>query len=146
MMGPLEYLVVGFDGYTLSPEIVRELDEVRQKGTVRMLDLIFVAKDGDGAVTIREVSDLSDADAASLGMVDEPGDQRVHYSWFSEGDLEVVGGQLPVSSSAIVMLFEHAWAAELRSAIIGAGGVLVAQERIPPEMAAEVEAALSKPG
>ena len=55
-----------------------------------------------------------------------------------------VGATMPVSSSAIVMLFEHAWAARLRAAIIGGGGILLAQERIPPEGAAEVEAMLGR--
>ena len=34
MMGPLEYLVIGFDGDRISPEIVRELDAGPQ-GTAR---------------------------------------------------------------------------------------------------------------
>ena len=51
MMGPLEYLVIGFDGDRISPEIVRELDEVRKAGTVRMLDLMIIAKDPDGGVS-----------------------------------------------------------------------------------------------
>ena len=91
------------------------------------------------------MSDLTEADAQALGMVDDdPADGRTNYGWLSEDDMASVGATMPVSSSAIVMLFEHAWAAQLRAAIIDAGGILLAQERIPPEAAAEVEAMLGR--
>jgi uncharacterized membrane protein len=145
MMGPLEYMVIGFDGDRISPEIVREIDAVRDDGTVRMLDLMIIAKDGNGGVSSRQMSDLSEADAQALGMVDDdPDDGRTSYGWLSDDDMASVGATMPVSSSAIVMLFEHAWAAQLRAAIIDAGGFLLAQERIPPEGAAEVEAMLGR--
>jgi len=85
MMGPLEYMVIGFDGDRISPEIVREIDAVRNDGTVRMLDLMIIAKDGDGGVSTRQMSDLSEADAQALGMVDDdPADGQTNYGWLSE--------------------------------------------------------------
>lgn len=141
MMGPLEFIIIGFDGNRFSGDIVRELDDVRSKGIVRIIDLIVVAKNADGEVISREVSDLDDDEAGALGMVDEnPDDDIDHYGWFSEDDLDAIAEELEPNTSAALVLFEHLWAAKLRAAVLNAGGFLVAQGRVPGELVDEVEA------
>jgi Family of unknown function (DUF6325) len=47
-IGPVEYVVLGFPGNKFRGEIVPELAKLVDKGTIRVLDLIFIGKDAAG--------------------------------------------------------------------------------------------------
>jgi len=47
-VGPLQLTVIGFDSRSVTSEIVEKLRAVREKGTIRVIDLPFVAKDEGG--------------------------------------------------------------------------------------------------
>jgi len=53
-IGPVEYLIVGFPGNEFNGEIAPALADLVESGTIRLLDLVFVAKDADGNVAIVE--------------------------------------------------------------------------------------------
>jgi hypothetical protein len=52
-------------------------------------------------------------------------------SLLSDEDVEELAAGLDVDSSAAILVFEHTWAKPLRDAIVGAGGVLAANFRVP---------------
>ena len=62
-LGPVELLFVEFPGNQFSGEIAPALQELVQAGTIRVIDLVFVAKDADGNVVGIELEDLHE-DAA----------------------------------------------------------------------------------
>jgi len=41
-VGPLDYLVVGFPGNQFKGEIAPAINEARQKGIIRLVDLVFI--------------------------------------------------------------------------------------------------------
>ena len=49
-MGPVQLLVVGFEGGEPNGEILAELDRLREDDVVRLIDLAFVRKDDNGNV------------------------------------------------------------------------------------------------
>ncbi len=57
-LGPVELLFVEFPGNQFSGEIAPALQELVQAGTIRVIDLVFVAKDADGNVAGIELEDL----------------------------------------------------------------------------------------
>ncbi len=59
VLGPLEYLVVGFEKYRFTGQILAELRAAQEKGIIRVVDLCVIQKDEQGNVTQRELSDLS---------------------------------------------------------------------------------------
>jgi uncharacterized membrane protein len=59
-LGPLEYLVVEFEGDHFTGEILPELHSLHDQGIVRVVDLVLVQKDAEGSITVRELSDLSE--------------------------------------------------------------------------------------
>jgi hypothetical protein len=59
-MGPVEYLVVEFPGNQFKGEIAPALANLIEKGTIRIIDLLFVKKDAEDNVTAFELSDLAD--------------------------------------------------------------------------------------
>jgi len=130
-IGPVEYLVVGFPGNQFSGEIAPELAKLVESGTIRILDLLFVAKDADGSVVSFEFDQLDElapfaAIDAEVGGLATP------------ADIEHAAALLEPNSSAAVLIWEDLWAAPFAEALRNAGGVLVESARVPYEL---VEAA-----
>ena len=59
VLGPLEYLIVGFEGNRFTDQILAELRSAQEKGIIRVLDLFVIKKDVQGNVTALELSELS---------------------------------------------------------------------------------------
>jgi len=137
-LGPLEFMVIGFTGNQFTGEILPALEDIREKGIVRVVDLVFVSKDSDGDITSIEVSDLEGADAARYGSI-----LRDLMGLLTPEDVATASSDLPPNSSAAIILFEHTWAVALRDAIRRSGGALIAQERVAPEALEEVAAELA---
>jgi Family of unknown function (DUF6325) len=133
-MGPLEFLVVGFDGNRFSGEIMPEIRSLRQQGTIRVLDLLFLRKDASGAIETIELADLPDDELEKVGEVDTDED-----GWFSVEDIDRMKDSLPANSSVAMLLVEHSWATRLAETIRRANGQLLYNERIPIGVAEQVE-------
>jgi Family of unknown function (DUF6325) len=132
-MGPIEILIVGFPGNQFSGEITPALAELVETGQIRVIDLVFVAKDGAGDVVAVELSDIEPAISDAFGTcVDEPS------GMLAEEDIEDIGIALEPNSSAAILLFEHVWATKFRDAVVASGGVLIDSIRIPKEVVDEV--------
>src|SRR5690348_17319748 len=58
-LGPLEYLVVGFEGNRFTGKILAELRAAQEKGIIRVIDLAVIRKDEQGNVAALELSDLN---------------------------------------------------------------------------------------
>jgi len=133
MYGPLEYVVIGFDGNRFTGEILPKLIEIEGQGCVRVVDLIFASKDEAGDLTILEISDLSEEDAAAY----EPLIGEFHGLLTAE-DVAELAVELPENTSAAVVLFEHRWATGLRWAVQAAGGQMLDSGFVHPDAQAEV--------
>jgi len=140
-LGPLEYTVIGFrDNEHFHGRIVEELEKVSKRGVIRIVDIVFVAKDVDGEIAIIEADGLDAKAFAGFKPLLE--DQM---GLLTAEDVANLAVDLPAGTSAMAILFEHKWAEHLKDAIKDAGGFLVARETIPPEILialnAELEAA-----
>jgi hypothetical protein len=127
-VGPLDLVVLGFEGNRFTGEISDELNRLVSAGTVRLVDLVFATKDGEGNLALVEVKDAKDDDLAPYAdFVDQLA------GLLTIEDLEALGQDIPPNSSAAVLLFEHTWAIGLKEAITRAGGFVIATEHIAPE-------------
>jgi hypothetical protein len=133
-MGPVDYLLVEFPGNDFKGEIVPALAELTQNGTIRIIDLLFIRKDEEGAVSYQELTDLPGGQAAAFDDVDGEVDDLVN-----EEDIFLEAEKLEPHTSAAMIVYENVWATRLRDAVVNAGGRLVDHARIP---AAVVDAAL----
>ena len=144
-LGPVQLLIIGFDGTARHPEIAAELRRLREHETVRIVDIVVVWKGADGKLEVNRESDLSleearDAGALARGLAgltdaedeDESagGDAAVHV--ISNEDMWAVADEIAPGTTAAVVLFEHKWAVPLRDAIVRAGGVLIARAWVQP--------------
>jgi uncharacterized membrane protein len=133
-LGPLEYLVVGFEGDRFTGQILAELRTAREKGIIRIVDLLVLKKDGQGNVTALELSDLSKEEAADLGPL-----AGNLLGLFAQDDIEQAAATLPNESAAGLLLIEQTWAIGLKEAIKNAGGIPVAGGLVAPEVLQDLE-------
>lgn len=133
-VGPVDVVIIGFPGNKFTGRIAPALMDLVESGIVRIIDLLFVSKDADGVTTTIELADLDpDAGPAFLDVsVTSPGALGAE-------DAEEVADDLPPNSSALLIAFENAWAAEFAEAVRAADGVLIDSIRIPHDV---VETAL----
>ena len=133
-VGPVDVVIIGFPGNRFTGRIAPALMDLVESGIVRIIDLLFVSKDADGVTTTIELADLDpDAGPAFLDVsVTSPGALGAE-------DAEEVADDLPPNSSALLIAFENAWAAEFADAVRAADGVLIDSIRIPHDV---VETAL----
>ncbi|MFD7863143.1 DUF6325 family protein [Streptomyces sp. NPDC057682] len=131
----MEYLVVAFPGSRFTGAIAPALAEAVASKAVRIIDLTFVHRAEDGTVETIELEDLDPDDLVSF----EPVDGRVS-GMLNDEDIATLGASVPPGSSAALVVWEDLWAVPLTEAVREAGGLLVAHERIPAEVA---EAALA---
>ncbi len=124
-LGPIDYVVLEWEQGGLSGDAAEIILDLVNRGTVRILDIAFLAKEADGSVTAIELTDLGEAgarfaefDGASSGLLDEQ-------------DLKEAGAALQPGASAVVLVWENRWAAPLAVALRRSGGQLVASGRIP---------------
>jgi hypothetical protein len=134
-IGPVDVIIIGFPGNKFSGAIAPALMELVEARTIRVLDLLFVMKDADGAVATITIEDLDPEVGAAFASVEvlEAGD-------LGPEDAEEVADDLEPNSSALLIAFENSWAAKFAQACLDADGYVIDQVRIPVDVVQSVVA------
>jgi uncharacterized membrane protein len=128
-LGPVEYVIVAFPGNKFTGQVAPALADLVESGTIRIMDLAFVAKDEDGNVLGFELTDLDDDEAKVFDGVGIEGVDLI-----SEEDLHAVGEELEPNSSAAMLVWENVWATRFAQAVREADGELLDHDRIPHDV------------
>ncbi len=128
-IGPVEYLIVSFPGNQFKGEILPELANLVESGTIRIIDLAFVGKDTSGNTLMFELSDLDPDVQKEFGAIGAEAS-----GLFNEEDLRAAAEELDNDSSAALLVWEDVWATKLAAAIRNAGGEVLDLERIPHDV------------
>jgi uncharacterized membrane protein len=132
-IGPVEYIAIAFPGNKFSGEIVPALQELQDSGTIRILDLVIIAKDAAGEVAAVELSDASPEEKATLAVLGIEGKNLLGIE-----DIEDIGSALDPNSTAALMIWENVWAERFAKSLRNADGVLIANGRIPAAIIEDV--------
>jgi len=132
-LGPIEFLALKFPGNRFRGEITPALAELVEGGTVRVIDLLFVQKEADGAVRVVELADLGDEDYVTFEEVVSDVSGMLH-----QDDARQIANSLEPNSSAALLLFENVWATRFADAVANANGEVIVNERIPRAMVEEM--------
>ena len=126
--GPVDYVVVEFPAgkSEFTGEMASALNELVERGLVRVLDLLIVRKDADGSYEAFELPDLDDSQVGELRAF-----EKNVAELLAEDDVAAIAEAMEPGSIAGVLVWENSWAAPFASAIRRAGGQLVATGRIP---------------
>ena len=95
------------------------------RGLIRILDLVFIAKDEDGTVRGLEIAEVG-GEVAELSIF-----EGASSGLLGEEDIDEAGGVMEPGTSAALLVFENTWAAPFAIAVRRSGGQLVASGRIP---------------
>jgi uncharacterized membrane protein len=128
-LGPVDYMIVAFPGNEFKGEVAPALADLVEKGTIRILDLAFVAKDAQGDTAAFELTDIDPEvrkGFEKLGV-------EVN-GLFNDEDLRAAAEELDPNSSAALLVWENVWARDVAQALRNAGGVLLDFERLPHEV------------
>ena len=148
-IGPVQMLIVGFDGPEFKGEILEELTRLKDADIIRLIDLVVVKKDDEGNIETLHTSDLDEDSALEfgavagaligLGMAGEEGaeagamagaEAMADGQVFDDDQVWYAADAIPNGTAAGVALIEHRWAIPLRDAIIRANGIPLVDEWI----------------
>jgi uncharacterized membrane protein len=152
-IGPVQLISIGFDATAnLEGRIVDELAKLESERTIRVLDLLFIARDTDSDETVvlehpageefgSVVGELLGVQLADASGSPEPrGD---HSFGFTQDDIRQRASGLAPGESAGLLLIEHVWARDLRRSFRDAGGRILADGFLTPETIRSVEPQLA---
>ena len=125
-LGPVDYVVVEFPpgASHFTGEMAEQLRALVDAGTIRVLDVLILAKDADGTVEALEIDDLDSLDdlrAIEAGLA----------TILAEEDVEHLAAAMEPGTVAGVLVWENRWAAPFAAAARRSGGQLIANGRIP---------------
>jgi hypothetical protein len=152
--GPLQLIVIDFRSAVLPPLVHAQIDELRRRGLVRLVDSAVAAKGESGELIILETLDAPRDDLTWSGVLARSFfGSTSRSSWSDESmpagnsparlapELSVTEEQLldiadliPTSSRALILLVEHLWTTELDMAAVEAQGHVLANCWISPTL------------
>jgi hypothetical protein len=148
-VGPLQIVLVGFETTErFRGEIAREIADLRGRGVIRVLDARLFHRAPDGKLTEVDLNPLladpaeqrGNALAHLIGANGAGGNGAppMHglagTAGFALEDLRRLTDEIGPGDHAAVVLVEHLWAATLRATVRAAGGRLLGQGFLTPEV------------
>jgi Family of unknown function (DUF6325) len=129
----VEYLIVVMPDVDSLAGLVPALARMARSGLIRILDLVALMKDSDGAIEVLEFEAVRSL--AALADVDGQVGRLL-----SDNDLAMASVALRPGTAGVICVTEDRWAEPLSAAARRAGGQIVAGERVP---SSRVEAILA---
>lgn len=134
MRGPIDYIIVGFEGNNFDGSILKAIGDSIDKGIIALVALSVVMKDKDGNVTKANIADMGNKYVADFSTK-----YKADSDLVTTEDIDEVADLLENNTAAGLLVIEQLWAKPLKEALIKANGVLVAEGRIHPDAAQELE-------
>jgi hypothetical protein len=126
MLGPIDFIAVGFKGNNFDGSILEALTKASDSGAIRVVDLVFVIKDAKGNVTMAEIEDQHAELKAVAKQLGHKGDMPL----LTEDDVNSLGDSMDYNTSAGILVIEQLWAKGLKKALIDANAELLDEGRI----------------
>jgi Family of unknown function (DUF6325) len=126
VLGPIDILALEFPGNRFKGEILRNLYEQVEAGTIRIIDLLIVTKSETGRVVTLELHELGEDASPVFTPLHASISQMI-----TEEDTKEIGELLRPNSTAAVLLYENSWALKVKQAMLDANGRMLVFERIP---------------
>jgi DNA-binding NarL/FixJ family response regulator len=134
MTAPLQVIALSFSRDAGSQDrILAEVDRLRGRGVLRLLDMLFVAKSQDGTIERLIIGDDEDfgsllAAFVSVANGDPAGPAPADgLAGFDPADARALADSLEPGTALAFLLVEHHWAAPLFDAIAETGGTLIGE-------------------
>ena len=135
MTAPLQVIALSFSRDTGSEDrILAEVNRLRGRGVLRLLDMVFVAKSQDGMIERLTIGDDEDFGSLLAAVVPAANGNRPaapasadSSAAFDRADARALADSLEPGTALAFLLVEHYWAAPLFDAIAETGGTLIGE-------------------
>lgn len=127
-LGPVDFLVIEFPDARVTPGGFEQLLALADQGVVGVLDLEFVASDGDGNVRTIELQELGDRGGADLSAW-----MGASSGLLDGTDLQQIASSLRPGSIAAVIIYENRWIFSVVDAWRREGARLIADGGLSPD-------------
>ena len=128
VLGPIDYVLIEFTPGEPRGETAAELLRLVDVGTIRLYDILVLAKAADG--TSREV-DMSELNQAAIGGLVEFAGAR--SGLLGESDLQAAADAMDPDTAAVLIVYENRWAEPFVAAARRESGRMIASARIPAQ-------------
>lgn len=133
MRGPIDFIIVGFEGNKFDGSILRAIGDAIDNGVISLVSLVVIKKDADGILSLMDIAPENDTYVMEFTELYKPDNTKV-----TKEDIDEVADLVENNTSVGLLVVEQLWAIPLKKALIDANGVLVAEGRIHPDAAAEL--------
>ena len=134
MTAPLQVIALSFSRDAGSEDrILAEVDRLRGRGVLRLLDMLFVAKSQDGTIERLTIGEDEDFGSLLTAVVPVANGHPVAptsadgSAAFDRADARALADSLEPGTALAFLLVEHYWAAPLFDAIAETGGTLIGE-------------------
>jgi DNA-binding CsgD family transcriptional regulator len=141
MTAPLQVMALSFSRDAGSEErILAEVDRLRGRGVLRLLDMVFVAKTQDGIIERLIIGEDEDFGSLLAAVVPVTGSGPAvaasadGSATFGRADALALARSLEPGTAVAFLLVEHYWAAPLFDAIAETGGTLIGEGFLTDEI------------
>jgi hypothetical protein len=137
-MGPVDIVTVKFPTTRPGHGLAEKLGSLAADGTVRILDLLFVAREVDGTIAALNIENLGPELDPHFAAVVVAASGKI-----DQDDIDDVAEFLEPGTSAAIIVWENTWAAPFAEGVLAAGGDVIDFGRLPREAAEVVFAELT---
>ena len=132
--GPIDFLIVGFNGSKFDSSVLKALEDAADKGVIKVLALSAIVKNPEGMVTRMDFVDMGDEAMISFSQK-----YATNNDLIDQADIDEVAELMENDTAAGLLIVEHLWAIPLKEALLAKNAYLIADGRIHPDAAAELE-------
>jgi len=122
--GPVDFLALTFPTHQVGPAVVESVAEVVAHRDARILDLLLIIREDDGAIRVLDVEDHLDRHGLAP-LLPEGG------ALMSDDDVETVASSLEPGQAAVLLVYENVWAVRVAEAVRAAGGEVALHVHVP---------------
>jgi hypothetical protein len=133
MGGPLDYIIVGFEGNRFNGALLQAVDEAIDKEIISLVALSGISKNEDGSIVTLDIANTDDP-----LLIDFTQRHKLDNQLVTQDAIDEVAELLEPNTVAGFLVVEQLWALPIKKAILEAGGFLLAESRIHPEASAEL--------
>jgi uncharacterized protein DUF6325 len=125
-LGPVDIVVIGYPaGAPLTGSAAQVLLDEVDKGTINVLDALFVTKNDDGTYSGFDATGLERGSVGEFHVF-----EGASSGLLGDDDVATTAEAIEPGTSAVMIMYENRWAAPFISAVHENGGVFVDNQRL----------------
>jgi hypothetical protein len=126
-LGPVDIVVIGYpSGAPMTGSAAQLLLDEVDKGTISVLDAMFVTKEDDGTYSGFDATGLEQGSVGDFCVF-----EGASSGLLGDDEIATAADAIEPGTSAVMIIYENRWAAPFVSAVHDNGGVFVDHQRIP---------------